>query len=248
MLRPLSSAIAGVLTALVLASPAPVHAYGHADKVPISDVRRAHLFYRSPGSRPDPVLAENVLRVFALRESDPLVDRNLAWVRQSGWQPEFKAIFERAVIWARTTRRKRPDELYRLSHELRTRRNAGEKFFGSVANELRAIAAKRGHKQAIREKDEWHRDRRRQRSRSDHARLVNEGRKGDPVTMDLLAGHYRHAEGAEKDLAKAYYWMLRAKQGGRDVAFAMDNLERRIRRADRDRALKWLADGTVPAF
>ena len=130
MLRPLSSAIAGVLTALVLASPAPVHAYGHADKVPISDVRRAHLFYRSPGSRPDPVLAENVLRVFALRESDPLVDRNLAWVRQSGWQPEFKAIFERAVIWARTTRRKRPDELYRLSHELRTRRNAGGNFSG----------------------------------------------------------------------------------------------------------------------
>lgn len=132
MLRSFSMTIAVVLTALVLTAPAPVHAYGHSDKVPISDVRRAHIYYRSPGSEPDPVLAENVLRVFALRESGPVVDRNLAWVRRSGWQPGFKEIFERAEKWARTTRRKSPEELCRLSHELRARPNARGKFSGEL--------------------------------------------------------------------------------------------------------------------
>lgn len=248
MLRSFPSTIAVLLMALVLAVPQPAHSYVHVDEVPISDVRRAHLYFRSPGSGPDPVLAENALRVFALRESDPVVDRNLAWVRRSGWQPEFKAIFERAVRWVRTVRRKSPEELYRLSHEFRARSNAGNKYFESVAIRLLGMAAQRGHKEAKREKAEWHRNRRRQRSRSDHARLVNEGRKGDPGTMVLLAGHYKRAEGAEKDLAKAYYWLLRAKKGGRDVAIAMYNLDRRISRADRDRALKWLVGGTVPEF
>ena len=77
MLRSFSSAIAVVLAALVLAAPAPVHSYGHTDKVPVSAVRSAHIFFRSPGRGPDPVLAENQLRLFALNKADPVVDRNL---------------------------------------------------------------------------------------------------------------------------------------------------------------------------
>ena len=231
---------------LVLAvSPAPAQSV-QRDKVPVLDVRSAHTFYRSPGSEPDPVLAENVLRVFALRESDPVVDRNLAWVRRSGWQPEFKAIFEGAVRWARTIRRESPDELYRLSHEFRARPNAGENFFGRVAIRLRGMAAKRGHKQARREDAEWHRNRKSYWSPRHHSWLMNKVRDGDPGAMVLLANRYTRAEGLERDPAKAYYWLLRAKEGGRDVALMIGNLERRISRADRDRALKWLADGTVP--
>ena len=231
---------------LALVMPQPALSYGHADKVPTLDVSSAHIFYRSPGSEADPVLAENVLRVFALRVSDPVVDRNLAWVRRSGWQPEFKAIFERAVIWARTVRRKSPEELYRLSHELRARPDAGENFFGRVAIRLRGMAAKRGHKQAKREDAEWFRNKKSYWSPRHHAWLMNRVRDGEPGAMVSLAIRYTRGEGVENNPAKAYYWYLRAKEGGRDVALMISNLERRISRTDRDQALKWLAEGTVP--
>ena len=154
------------------------------------------------------------------------------------------------MIWARTTRRKSPDELYRLSHEFRARLNAEDKHFVLVADKLRALAAKRGHKQAGRERDEWHRNKRNKKtywSPRHHAWLMDRVRKGEPAAMASLATRYKRAEGAEKDLAKAYYWLLRAKKGGWDVALAISNLDRRVSGADRDRALKWLAKRTVLA-
>lgn len=225
------------------------HVKGH--NVPTGVVGAAYIFSRQLGGKnADPVMAENVLRAFALSGPDDVVDRNLAWVRQSDWEPKFKAVFEGAVRWARTTRRKKPEELYRLSHEFRTRPNAAEKGFNNLASTLRSLAARGGHEQAKLEEAEWVRNRKREWSPSDHARMMEKIAKYDPDAMYMLADRYERAEGLARDLAKAYYWLLRARRRGgevaEDVAIAIRVLDRRISTADKDRALKWFLNGTVP--
>ncbi len=247
------TALKSVLICLILiagAFPSVVAAERNAQRVPDGDVGAARIFSQSLGGKPDPVMAENVLRIFALRGPDEVVDRNLAWVRRSDWSPEFKAMFARAVAWARRTRRLSPDELYRLSREFRARPNAGDRFFESVADELRALAAYAGQRKAKRELDEWRRNYQREWSPSDHARMMKDIGKGDARAMYMLSYRYEHAEGLERNLAKSYYWLLRARERGgkmaEDVAIAIRLLDGMISSADRKRALKWFRDKTVP--
>ncbi len=180
-------------------------------KVPSTQVKFAYFMYRGVGAPPDHVTAENVLRAEALTEPDPMIDRNLAWVQGSDWQAGFKTLFADAVRWSRTTRQLGPDELYRLSREFFARPNADERFFDSVALGLRAIAARRGHKRALKEEDEWVRNYKIIYSKSDHERMMAKVAKGDPLAMYMLGGRYERAQGLKRDLAKAYYWMLRAR-------------------------------------
>jgi TPR repeat protein len=84
-------------------------------------------------------------------------------------------------------------------------------FFDSVANGLRSLAARAGHRKAKREEDEWMRNYKPEYSPSDHARMMKKIGKGDPVAMYMLADRYERALGLERNLAKAYYWLLRAR-------------------------------------
>ena len=100
------------------------------------EVSSAYILSRPPGGKPNPVMAGNILKSFALREADDKVDRNPAWVRQSGWRQEFKEIFGQAVAWSRTIRQQSPEELYRLSRRLRARPDAERAGHTMVANGL----------------------------------------------------------------------------------------------------------------
>ena len=223
------------------------HVKGH--NIPNSAVGAAYIFSgQQSGKKADAVLAENTLRSFALLYSDHAVDANLAWVRQSDWQPQFKALFEGAVRWARTIRQRRPEELYRLSREYRARPDARDRNFVSVANMLRRLAARGGHEQARQEDDEWLRNYERERSPTDSPEVAIRAAEGDSSAMFLLATRYQDGEGVKKSLAKSYYWFLRAREGGGDAAIKIWALEAIASTAEKDLALKWFRDGTAPGL
>ena len=210
------TALKSVLICLILiagVSPSVVAAERKAPKLPDGFIRTTYLLSQPKmvGKFADPVRTKHALRAFALNRSDKVVDRNLAWVRHSGWAPEFKAMFVRAVAWARKTRRLNADELYRLSLEFRARPNAEKMFFESVANGLRSLAARAGHRKAKRQEDESVRNYKPEWSPSDHARMMKKIGKGDATAMYMLADRYERAIGLERNLAKSYYWLLRAR-------------------------------------
>lgn len=251
MMRTLKAA----LVSLILAAAFVPIAAGAPDwraKVPSTQVKFAYFMYRGVGAPPDHVTAENVLRAEILTEPDPMIDRNLAWVQSSDWPAGFKTLFAGAVRWTRTTRQLGPDELYRLSREFFAQPKAEERFFASIASSLRGLAASRGHKRARQEQDEWVRNHKHVYTKAQHERMMAKVAKGDPVAMYLLAGRYEDAEGLKRDLAKAYYWMLRARANVRDekttkdVALALHFLERDTKPEERRRALNWLETGIEP--
>lgn len=226
------------------------HRIGHIIvKTPDLTVRSAYASYRPQRGDPDPEWAENTLRVFTLREAAEVVARNLDWVRKSDWDAEFKAMFERAVTWVREVRAKTPEEIYSLSHELSARPDAEAKRYDGVASRLLTIAADRGHEKAKAEKAaslKRFRARKRRWPPRMHALLMEYVQKGDPGAMDLLSSRYKNGEDLERNLAKAYYWLLRAQEGGEDEASGLRVLDRRISPADKEQALKWFREGTVP--
>lgn len=251
MMRTLKAALVSLLLA---AAFVPI-AEGAADwraKVPSIQVKFAYFKYRGVGPPPDHVTAKNVLRSHALIEPDPMIDRNLAWVRVSDWPAGFKTLFADAVRWSRTTRQLGPDELYRLSREFFAQPNAEERFFASIASSLRGLAASRGHKRAQKERDEWVRNYKIIYSKAQHELLMAGVAKGDPGAMYLLAARYERAQGLKRDLAKAYYWLLRARTNARnkkttkDVARALRVLGDDIKPEERQRARKWIEAGTEP--
>ena len=247
-MKPLFSGL--LVLALLVFAPglSPAAEKGPPPKVPASSVGVAHLiFLRSPGNQPNPGWAENTLRIFAFSESDEFVDRNMAWVRNSDWELKFKAMFERAVVWAREVRKKSPDELYNLSHQFRARPDAKAKRFDGLADTLLRLAVKRGHPKARAEEDERLRnyDWRRARERTD---LIKRLKAGDPDAMYVLSGRYEYAKGLKRDLAKAYYWLLRAREagGGENVDIAIRVLDRRIPTAELHRAMRWFVQQNEP--
>lgn len=250
MIRTLKAA----LVSLVLAAVPLPSAAGAADrpaKAPATSVNVAHTFFHLPGGESYRVTAENNLRIFALIEPDAIVDRNLAWVRQSNWQAGFKAMFARAVRWARTTRKLGPDELYHLAHEFLAQSKDEGRHFKSIAKRLLGLAAIQGHAQAKREDDVWARKTAKANWPGFHAYLMKRVARGDADALEALGIQYKLARGPKRDLARTYYWFLRARAGARgeialNVARSIENLERQISSEDRRQAMKWFEDGTVP--
>ncbi len=246
-----------VLMALVLLfwsqSPSESsHRIGHSiEKTPDFSVRSAYSSFRPRWGEAKPEWAGNSLRVFVFREPPMMVNRDLNWVRKSDWDSEFKSMFERAVTWVREVRAKTPEEIFRLSHELRARPNVKVERFDGVADDLLSIAAKRGHEKAKAEYKAWMkrlRARKRRWHPLQHALLMEYLRKGDPGAMLLLSTRYENGEDLERNMAKAYYWLLRAGKGGEDVAVGIRVLDRRISPADKKQALEWFREGTVPGL
>ena len=251
MMRTLGTALFGLLLAAAFV-PIAEGAVDWRAKVPSTQVKFAYFKYRGVGAPPDHVTAENVLRSHALNEPVPMIDRNLAWVQVSDWPAGFKTLFAGVVRWTRTMRQLGPDELYRLSREFFAQPNAEERFFDSVALGLRAIAARRGHQRAQKEGEEWVRNYKIIYSKAQHELLMAGVAKGDPGAMYLLAARYERAQGLKRDLAKAYYWLLRARAGvqdkktTKDVARALRVLGDDIKPEERQRARKWIEAGTEP--
>lgn len=217
------------------------------NQAPRSEVELAEIAFRGLGGGPDRVVTENLLRTFALSESDHLVDLNLAWVQQSDWQARFKTLFVRAVSWARKTRQLDPDELDGLSREFRARPKAEKRLFYKVARHLRRLATVKREKKARSRQlvnDPWP---------ARHARLMNKAARGDIFAMTGLARNYQLGEDHEPDPAKSYYWMLRARAAARDTRLSsltrliVNEAKDDVSPADQRQAVKWLEAGTVPS-
>jgi hypothetical protein len=214
---------------------------------PPPDVRvwRAHRAFTSPDA-PDPSLAETTLRRFAIEAPAEALARNLSWVRQSDWSQGFKALFAKAVHWADDVRKQPPADIYRLSRDLRTQPEADERNL--LARALLGLAAERGHPAALHDRYVILRD---------HKHfwppmfldLVREAiEKGDPVSMAMMAERYENGEGTEVDLAKAYYWYLRAERLDPSYRMFTKSVGRKADEKMRLQALRWLAEEKQPDF
>lgn len=250
MMRTLKVAFVGLILAAAL-MPYAVGAAESNGRAPATDVNVAHVLFQPPGGEPDHEGAENLLRYFALQEPDSSVDLNLAWVERSNWQTGFKTLFARAVGWARRTQVQNPDELYRLWREFSARPKAGERHWESVAVRLLALAAHRGHAAAKRDYEEWSRKATKKQWAADHAWLIKRVERGEAWAMSSLAVRYKLPRGPERNLAKAYYWFLRARtvtrgEDSEKAAHALAGVERRISPEEMWQALKWLEEGTAP--
>ncbi|MFQ5939433.1 MAG: hypothetical protein ACE5KL_05095, partial [Alphaproteobacteria bacterium] len=185
-------------------------------KIPALSLKSAYWTYTGWHEPRDVARARAELLLFVLKYSPDYVERNRAFAAKEDWSADFLADLDKAIEFVRGLREGDPREVYDLSKAFRVR---GGDHDTSIADDLLRLAEKMGSLDArleilqswlFLEGGKW-----RKHTRWGIVFLADDG--FAPAQIDL-ATRYRDGNGFEQSDEKAYYWLLRARANGLEVA------------------------------
>ncbi|MDP6786508.1 MAG: hypothetical protein QGI13_05190 [Rhodospirillales bacterium] len=227
------------LLLLLMLAIRPAAALESEGKVPDHDLSVAQMLHKGMISFGYPEAMRDMLRLFALRNSEKAAKKNRDYLVKEKWHPDLVEGFDQAVAWVRTLRQdpRRAYELWKVYRE-----KGKKQPFPSLADALLILAVDSGLAEA---RFEW------ARSYLDDDGFgypLRELADADYLPAQLeFVRRYREGDDLEKDNAKAFYWLSRAIRKGAKVMERHRLLSESLTEEEHRRVESWFKWNVPPS-
>lgn len=213
-------------------------------EIPAGAMEFAYAAYTGSYLPRDVARARAELLSFVLQYSPDYVERNRAFAAGEDWNADFLADFDKAIEFVRGLREGDPREVYDLSKAFRARGGDSDSHIAEVllilADRMGSLEARLEILQSWLLLDSG--------SRLEHTRwgIVFLADRGFAPAQIDLAARYRDGNGFEQSDGKAYYWLLRARASGLEVADQIEAVREALSPEEVQRVAKRLKSGFPP--